>query len=94
MNRSRLRWGLIAAVSAGAGFTAAIGTKAFTQLVDATLPEARGIASFNRPGTITLLSSRGQVIQKLGPATRDKLKPGEMPLLVQQAFISGRPAFL
>ena len=75
MKRSRLRWGLIAAVSAGAGFTAAIGTKAFTQLVDSTLPDARGIASFHRPGTITLLSSRGQVIQKLGPATRDKLKP-------------------
>ena len=88
MKRPRLRWGLIAAISAGAGFTAAIGTKAFNQLVDATLPDARGIATFNRPGTITLLSSQGQVIQKLGPATRDKLKPGEMPLLVQQAFIA------
>ena len=61
---------------------------AFSQLVDATLPDARGIASFNRPGTITLLSSEGRVIQKLGPATREKLKPGEMPLLVQQAFIA------
>ena len=79
---------MIAAISAGAGFTAAIGTKAFNQLVDATLPDARGIATFNRPGTITLLSSQGQVIQKLGPATRNKLKPGEMPLLVQQAFIA------
>ena len=88
MKRPRLRWGLIAAISAGAGFTAAIGTKAFNQLVDATLPDARGIATFNRPGTITLLSSQGQVIQKLGPATRNKLKPGEMPLLVQQAFIA------
>ena len=84
MNRSHLRWGLIAAASAGLGVAAAIGTKAFTTLVDATLPDARGIASFNRPGTITLLSSRGKVIQKLGPATREKLKPGEMPLLVQQ----------
>ena len=88
MNRSHLRWGLIAAASAGLGVAAAIGTKAFTTLVDATLPDARGIASFNRPGTITLLSSRGKVIQKLGPATREKLKPGEMPLLVQQAFIA------
>ena len=61
---------------------------AFSQLVDATLPDARGIASFNRPGTITLLSSEGQVIQKLGPATREKMKPGEVPLLVQQAFIA------
>ena len=88
MNRSHLHWGLIAAASAGVGIAAAIGTKAVTRLVDAYLPDARGIASFNRPGTITLLSSRGKVIQKLGPATRDKLKPGDMPLLVQQAFIA------
>ena len=61
---------------------------AFSQLVDATLPDARGIASFNRPGTITLLSSEGRVIQKLGPATREKMKPDEVPMLVQQAFIA------
>jgi len=35
-----------------------------------------------------LLSSDGQVIQKLGPATREKLKPGEMPELVKQAFVA------
>ena len=38
--------------------------RALTELVDATLPDARGIASFNRPGTITLLSTNGKVIQK------------------------------
>ena len=53
--------------------------RALTELVDATLPDARGIASFNRPGTITLLSTNGKVIQKLGPATREKVKPGAMP---------------
>jgi len=58
------------------------------EAIDSTLPDARGIASFNRPGTITLLSSDGQVIQKLGPATREKLKPGEMPELVKQAFVA------
>ena len=61
---------------------------ALSQLVDATLPDARGIASFNRPGTIPLLSSEGRVIQKLGPATREKMKPDEVPMLVQQAFIA------
>ena len=61
---------------------------ALSQLVDATLPDARGIASFNRPGTITLLSSEGRVIQKLGPATREKMKPDQVPMLVQQAFIA------
>ena len=49
--------------------------RALTGMVDATLPDARGIASFNRPGTITLLSTKGNVIQKLGPATREKVKP-------------------
>ena len=53
--------------------------RALTELVDATLPDARGIASFNRPGTITLLSTNGKVIQKLGPTTREKVKPGAMP---------------
>ncbi len=62
--------------------------RALTELVDATLPDARGIASFNRPGTITLLSTKGQVIQKLGPATREKVKPGAMPQTVAEAFIA------
>ena len=48
----------------------------------------RGINLFNRPGTITLLSSNGKVIQKLGPATREKIKPGQMPQLVMQSFIA------
>ena len=62
--------------------------RALTELVDATLPDARGIASFNRPGTITLLSTNGKVIQKLGPATREKVKPGAMPPTVAEAFIA------
>ena len=62
--------------------------RALTDMVDATLPDARGIASFNRPGTITLLSTNGKVIQKLGPATREKVKPGAMPPTVAEAFIA------
>ncbi len=62
--------------------------RALTELMDATLPDARGIASFNRPGTITLLSTNGKVIQKLGPATREKVKPGAMPQSVAEAFIA------
>ncbi|BEV35775.1 PBP1A family penicillin-binding protein [Synechococcus sp. M16CYN] len=88
MNHTRLHWVFIAGTAAAVGIGTAFGTRAFTQLVDSKLPDARGIASFNRPGTITLLSSRGRVIQKLGPATRDKVRPGGMPLIVQQAFIS------
>nr|WP_115092935.1 PBP1A family penicillin-binding protein [Synechococcus sp. UW106] len=88
MNRSRLQWALIAGTAAAVGVGAALGTRALTELVDATLPDARGIASFNRPGTITLLSTNGQVIQKLGPATREKVKPGAMPQTVAEAFIA------
>jgi len=88
VNRSRLHWALIAGTAAAVGVGAALGTRALTELVDAKLPDARGIASFNRPGTITLLSSNGQVIQKLGPATREKVKPGAMPPTVAEAFIA------
>ena len=70
------------------GVGAALGMRALTELVDAKLPDARGIASFNRPGTITLLSTNGKVIQKLGPATREKVKLGAMPPTVAEAFIA------
>ena len=88
MNRSRLHWALIAGTAAAVGVGAALSMRALTELVDATLPDARGIASFNRPGTITLLSTNGKVIQKLGPATREKVKPGAMPQTVAEAFIA------
>ena len=88
MNRTRLHWALIAGTAAAVGVGAALGMRALTELVDATLPDARGIASFNRPGTITLLSTNGKVIQKLGPATREKVKPGAMPPTVAEAFIA------
>ncbi len=88
MNRSRLHWALIAGTAAAVGVGAALGMRALTELVDATLPDARGIASFNRPGTITLLSTNGKVIQKLGPATREKVKLGAMPPTVAEAFIA------
>ena len=88
MNRSHLRWVLIGATAAAIGAGAAVFTRVLTNLADATLPDAGGIANFNRPGTITLLASNGQVIQKLGPATREKLQPGQMPKLVEQAFIA------
>ncbi len=67
---------------------AALANRAVTQMMDASLPDARGIANFNRPGTITLLASNGQIIQKLGPATREKVKAGQMPRLVERAFIA------
>ncbi|TCD56673.1 carboxypeptidase [Synechococcus sp. BS56D] len=88
MKRTRRHWLILAATAGGVGIGVAMGQAAITQALDATLPDARGIARFNRPGTITLLSSDGQVIQKLGPATREKIEPGQMPELVKQAFVA------
>ncbi len=88
MTRKRRHWILIAGVAVAIGSGAALGQAAITRAIDATLPDARGINLFNRPGTINLLSSTGEVIQKLGPATREKIKPGQMPQLVRQAFIA------
>ncbi len=88
MKRSRRHWVLLGFTAGSIGVGVALGQAALTQALDATLPDARGIARFNRPGTITLLSSDGQVIQKLGPATREKIEPGQMPELVKQAFVA------
>ncbi|KGG12970.1 PBP1A family penicillin-binding protein [Prochlorococcus sp. MIT 0601] len=56
--------------------------------IDSALPEPKKINFFSRPGTITLLSANGQIIQKLGPVTRQKIKSGKMPKLVKEAFIA------
>ena len=83
--RPLLRAGLI---GAGAGVAVAVGQNLLVQGVDALLPNVQRVSSYNRPGTVTVLSADGQVIQKLGPATREKLISGQMPLLVQRAFIA------
>jgi penicillin-binding protein 1A len=83
--RHLLKAGLI---GAGAGLAVAIAQGALVRSIDARLPEVKRVSSYHRPGTVTVLSADDQVIQKLGPATRDKLLSGGMPLLVQQAFIA------
>ena len=88
MNRTRLHWLLIGGSAVVIGSGVALAQAAVVRAVDATLPDARAVSRFSRPGTITLLASDGAVIQKLGPATREKIEPGQMPLLVKQAFIA------
>ena len=66
----------------------ALGQALVVQGVDSLLPNVRRLNSYNRPGTVTVLSADGQVIQKLGPATRDKVTAGQMPQLVQRSFIA------
>jgi penicillin-binding protein 1A len=76
------------AVALGLGGMLALGQGMLTMGTDGLLPDVGGIRSFNRPGTLTVLASDGTVVYKQGPATREKLKPGRMPLLVQKAFIA------
>jgi penicillin-binding protein 1A len=77
-----------AAVALGLGAAAAMGQSVLTMGTDSLLPDVGGIRAFNRPGTLTVLAADGSVLYKQGPATRDKLQPGRMPLLVQKAFIA------
>ena len=89
MKRTRyLPWPLLIVGTVAFGGVVAFGQKTLTEFFDAALPDTREIAKFHRRGTITILSSDGRVIQKLGPATREKVEPGEISLLVKQAFIA------
>jgi len=76
----------ITATAIGAGVC--LGQSAITTGIDSLLPDVSRITSFNRPGTLTVLDANGQVIVKEGPATREKLPPGHMPLLIQRAFVA------
>ena len=88
MSKRRLRLLLVVAFAAAAGGATALGVNTLVKAVDSLLPDARRISSFNRPGTVTILSADGEVLQKLGPATREKVASGQMPELVKEAFIA------
>jgi len=83
-----LGWKRTASAAALVGVGVALGQAALVSGIDALLPDARRVGSFNRPGTLTILSADGEVIQKIGPATREKLTPESLPTLVEQAFIA------
>ena len=83
--RHLLRSGLLAlAIGSGVAFSQA----GLVAAIDSLLPDSRRISSFNRPGTLTILSADGQVVQTIGPASRDKLSGGRLPELVAKAFIA------
>ena len=72
MTRRRRQLILTGLAAAGLGAGVSLGQAALVSGIDGLLPEVRRINTFNRPGTVTVLSADGQVIQKLGPATRDQ----------------------
>ncbi|MEI7951605.1 MAG: transglycosylase domain-containing protein, partial [Synechococcaceae cyanobacterium ELA182] len=76
------------ALAAAIGGGVALGQTALVAGIDSLLPDADRISAFNRPGTLTILDTNGKVVVKEGPATRDKLTTGNMPLLIQRAFVA------
>ncbi len=86
--RINRNWFLVAIFSLSIGASSAFIERIFYLGIDALLPTAEKIIDFSRPGTITLISSDGKIIQKLGPATQEKLEDGKMPLIIKQAFIA------
>ena len=77
-----------ALVAAAIGGGVALGQTALVAGIDSLLPDADRISAFNRPGTLTILDTNGKVVVKEGPATREKLSSGKMPLLIQRAFVA------
>ena len=70
------------------GSTAATTEILFTNYIYSTLPEVSHIKDFKQLGSITILSSNKEIIQKSGPSTRQKLEHGKIPVLIEKAFIS------
>ena len=56
--------------------------------IDSFLPDSISVKNFRRPGSITFLSTNQKVIQKLGPATREKVDLGNIPILIKTAFVA------
>jgi penicillin-binding protein 1A len=79
--RRRLLWVGIIAGSIGA-------VRVIAWQVDRSLPNPEDIKTFARPGTLTIKSSDGVVLQQLGPASRDQLPIDKIPKQLANAFIA------
>ena len=69
------------------GSTATI-EKIITISIDSILPEVNQIKDFHHRGSITLLSSKKKIIQKIGPLNQKGIKANEIPKNIEKAFIS------
>ncbi len=58
------------------------------QQMIAALPDPNGALTFARRGTLTIKSADGQVLQKLGPSTREDVPLSKLPDQVIKAFIA------
>ncbi|HEY9612825.1 penicillin-binding protein 1A [Allocoleopsis sp.] len=46
------------------------------------------VLTYVREGTITIKSEKGEILQQIGPATRETIKIGEVPKTLTQAFLA------
>lgn len=74
---------------AGAGIAGG-GTRAYRviEATSANLPDPNQALTYQRDGTITMVSADGVILQKLGPATRETITYEAMPEHLVAAFIA------
>ncbi|RZM75308.1 PBP1A family penicillin-binding protein [Leptolyngbya iicbica LK] len=58
------------------------------QTTEADLPAVTDLETFERQGTITITSADGVILQKIGPATRQKIEYDDIPDTLIAAFIA------
>ena len=83
------RWWVWTLISLGAltGGTILTGWNAL-KAAKTTLPDTDAVLTFARAGSITIKSDNGQILQQMGPATREKLTFDEIPPQLVQAFVA------
>ena len=83
------RWWVWTLISLGAlaGGTALTGWQSY-KAAKATLPDVEAVRTFARAGSITIKADNGEILQQMGPATREKLAFDEIPPQLVQAFVA------
>ncbi|MEM9213918.1 MAG: penicillin-binding protein 1A [Cyanobacteria bacterium P01_F01_bin.150] len=83
------RWWLWALIGIGAltGGTVIAGWNAL-KVAKTTLPDTDAVLTFARAGSITIKADSGEILQQMGPATREKLTFEEIPPQLVQAFVA------
>jgi penicillin-binding protein 1A len=74
---------------AGAGIAGG-GTRAYRvfQTTNAALPDSTTALTYQRDGTVTMVSADGVILQKLGPASRETITYDAIPKHLVDAFIA------
>ena len=79
---------MIAASSLFIGSSTALLEVLLVRSIDSILPNATQIKDLKRQGSITILSTNQEIIQKIGPSTRTKLRRNKIQKKVEKAFIA------